>query len=78
MSYLSWPALSIINFHENNPMKILLYVVAGLLIVLSLATILFGMTGASGAPQEAVVAGLACYFGILARIAQAGAQSMNK
>ena len=59
-------------------MKILLYVVAGLLIVLSLATVLIGLAGAAGAPQEAVVAGLACWFAILARIAQSGAQSMNK
>ncbi|MBK8623051.1 MAG: hypothetical protein IPN79_15175 [Saprospiraceae bacterium] len=45
-----------------------------ILIVIAFLVLIGGFATASGAPQEAVSVSLACFFAILARIAQSSAQ----
>jgi len=54
-------------------MKTFYLILMTLLILVSFAVIIMGFSSAQGAPQEAVVAGIACFLGINARIAQAAA-----
>lgn len=56
-------------------MKYFYLVLMVILILVAFAVVVMGFSSAQGAPQEAVVVGLACFFGILARIAQAAAHN---
>lgn len=48
------------------------------MIGLSLLTLVVGFSSSESAPQEAVVVGQACFFGILARITQAAAHHHDR
>ena len=56
-------------------MKTVYLVLMVALIVLAFTVLLVGLTTSSGAPQEAVAAGLGCFLAILARMAQAAAHN---
>lgn len=45
-----------------------------ILVVLAFLVLVSGMTTATSAPQETVWVAMACFFGIMARIAQASGQ----
>ena len=58
-------------------MNFLNLLTAGLILV-AILVMFVGLTQASGAPQEAAADGIACFFGILARMSQAAAQHLDK
>lgn len=49
-----------------------------ILVIIAILILFGGFSSASGAPQEAVVVGLCCFIGILARIAQAEGHHSSK
>lgn len=59
-------------------MYYLFTILTWIMIVLSLLTLVVGLSSSESAPQEAVVVGQACFFGILARIAPAAAHHHDR